>query len=106
MSGERNWRFYARPAVYNEGLEVWIRRGPLGVVTNIEVMKVEEGAYSEPAFMNGHEGAEFLRAALNCAWDAGLRPDGFHDKQETFKAVDAHLQDMRTIAFHKLGIKE
>ncbi|RUV65834.1 hypothetical protein EOA64_00380 [Mesorhizobium sp. M1A.F.Ca.IN.022.02.1.1] len=49
------------------------------------------------------EGEAFLRAVLNAAWDAGLRPDGYLDTRESMGATNAHLQDMRAIAFHKIG---
>jgi len=48
-------------------------------------------------------GQDFLRAALNAAWELGMRPDGFDDTRESMKATAAHLEDMRAIAFHKVG---
>lgn len=50
-------------------------------------------------------GRAFLRAALNAAWAAGMRPDGFEDTRESMKATNRHLEDMRAITFGKLGIE-
>ncbi len=46
---------------------------------------------------------DLLQAMLDAAWDHGMRPSGYSDVAEAMKASDAHLQDMRAIAFHKIG---
>lgn len=48
----------------------------------------------------------FMRTALNAAWEMGLRPDGFDDTRESMKATNRHLEDMRSIAFGKLGVEK
>lgn len=39
-------------------------------------------------------------------WDCGLRPSEGSGSAGAMKKTEEHLQDMRMIAFHKLGIKE
>jgi hypothetical protein len=60
----------------------------------------------EAVTIGAQYGEEFLRACLNAAWDLGMRPDGFHDARESMKATNAHLQDMRALAFGKLGVEK
>lgn len=40
----------------------------------------------------------FLQAALDAAWEHGLRPKGFADHSNELTAVRYHLEDMRTLA--------
>lgn len=44
----------------------------------------------------------FLQAALDCAWKAGMRPDGYEDKRDELNgeltATKQHLEDMRKLA--------
>lgn len=40
----------------------------------------------------------FLQAALEQAWEIGLRPKGFADNSSELAAVRYHLEDMRTLA--------
>lgn len=40
----------------------------------------------------------FLQAALDVAWEIGLRPAGFDDHTNELKATRAHLADMRKLA--------
>ncbi len=56
-----------------------------------------------PTIESGNGGREFLQSALDAAWECGLRPAGFNDVKEQVKALGAHLEDMRSIAFHKVG---
>lgn len=70
------------------------------VVQPFVLERIEPGVrFPFPTAM-GQDAEEFMRAMLNAAWEAGLRPDGFNDTRESMKATIAHLQDMRAIAFH------
>lgn len=40
----------------------------------------------------------FLQAALDTAWEMGLRPNGYTDNSSELSAVRYHLEDMRTLA--------
>lgn len=41
----------------------------------------------------------FLQAALDAAWERGMRPTGFKDFSNELSAVRYHLEDMRKLAF-------
>lgn len=102
------WRFQANESWIDRGVTLRMFKahpdGSLDVVTNItftHVRSMEQGP-QEPSIPH-REAEQFLRAALNCAWDHGLRPDGYLDTRESMKHVDAHLQDMRALVFAKAG---
>jgi len=103
------WRFHVRQGVYSRGFDVfpYIKHadGSILVITSFEMMALPDGARApdEPPV---YDGEGFLRAALNAAWEAGLRPDGFNDTREGMAATKAHLADMRAIAFHKIGAEK
>jgi hypothetical protein len=44
-------------------------------------------------------GKQFLQAALDHAWEAGLRPAGFNDTTNQVAAIKDHLADMRALVF-------
>jgi len=46
----------------------------------------------------GDQVESFLQAALDCAWDLGLRPKGAKDMTNELAAVRYHLEDMRKLA--------
>lgn len=53
----------------------------------------------EPTFQ-GADGKQFLQAALEAAWEAGLRPKNWkNEAPEQIVAMNAHLQDMRALVF-------
>ncbi len=53
-----------------------------------------------PRFLTSRDTTGFLQAAMDAAWDAGLRPSRAQDE----KHLKAHLEDMRTLAFHAIGV--
>ena len=77
--------------------------GKLGVVKELTFETVNEGMVT--ARENGLLGAlsfeetdDFLRAIMDTAWEAGLRPTGFADHTNELKATRFHLEDMRLLA--------
>ena len=64
---------------------------------------IERGGYvSDPTFRLGKEEAmDFLRSVMDQAWELGVRPTGYDND---LGATKQHLEDMRSISFHKLGI--
>lgn len=74
----------------------------ISTIAPLTVSTVDAGSMLEPT-LEGKSAEQFLRAALNAAWEYGMRPDGFNDTRESMKATNAHLQDMRALAFHKIG---
>lgn len=60
-------------------------------LTIIEPVKVDA--------LLGLDGKAFMQAALDDAWEYGLRPKGFADHTNEIKAMRDHLGDMRHLAF-------
>jgi len=99
-----DWKVRAYRNEMQDATDILIQCGD-GVVQPFTLVRKIAGEPVVPTFSSlttdGGEG--FLRAVLNCAWDMGLRPDGYLDTRESMRATNAHLQDMRAIAFHKIG---
>lgn len=49
---------------------------------------------------------EDCRALMDELWAAGIRPSNGEGSVGVVAALKHHLDDMRTVAFHKVGIKE
>lgn len=65
--------------------------------------RVAEGILPQPTIGAGGviTGTEFLQAALNHAWEIGLRPAGFGDTVNQVSALKDHLSDMRALVFRE-----
>ncbi len=109
-------KFFAQNDAFLGQTKIGIRIGD-GVLRSVVEpisLRVEQHGMISPYFIDGNLGVvgeddfggAFLRAALNCAWDMGLRPDGFNDTREAIAASSRHLDDMRAITFAKLGIEK
>lgn len=109
----RPWRCWIGQTWGGAGRRLFImrddftRRGPSGCVT-VEVAtgftfnEHEEGDVFDP--MDGIANADqLIQVILDKAWEAGFRPSGFSDVKNETTAIKAHLQDMRSLAFHKIG---
>lgn len=103
------WIIHTNSSWIDYGRELRIARrredGGVDVLTNLTFVSVPPG-HQGPEYQPviPHRDADsFLRAIMNAAWEAGIRPDGFLDARESMKATTAHLEDMRAIAFHKVG---
>lgn len=75
----------------------------LGVVQELTFKNIQEGMILTHG--NGLLGDssfeqtdDFLRAIMDVAWDAGLRPTGFEDHTNELKATRYHLEDMRLLS--------
>jgi hypothetical protein len=79
-------------------------RGQVDVLAGFEWITCQEGDMFNPQDGVGNADA-LIQGIVNKAWDAGFRPAGFADVKNETDAIRAHRDDMRTIAFHKLGIK-
>jgi hypothetical protein len=59
-----------------------------------------EAAPAIKGSMIGRDDAKaFLQAALDCAWDAGMRPAGWADHGREVAALRDHLHDMRALVY-------
>ena len=79
-------------------------RGKVDVLAGFEWVTYEEGDQFDPG-AGIRKADELIQGIVNAAWDAGFRPAGFADVKNETAAIRVHLDDVRTIAFHKLGIK-
>lgn len=78
--------------------------GKIELATGFNWEKHDEGAlFVSSAGIERSD--EFVQVILNEAWEHGMRPSGFADAKNETTAIRAHLEDMRQIAFHKLGMK-
>ncbi len=79
-----------------------------GVVRKIEMERLARHGVIAPISdqpIPMQEVEDFLRAALDAAWELGLRPTGFKDHTNELTAVRYHLEDMRVLTSPKLERK-
>jgi hypothetical protein len=82
------------------------RKGGLGMcelyaADGLTLKKQDEGARIESVCRLSEENAIRL---MNDLWNAGIRPTGERNKDETISAVMRHLDDMRAIVGAKLNV--
>lgn len=75
------------------------------MVTEMKFEEFRDRPVTKPT-LSGRDGRDFLQAALNCAWELGLRPPGLEHTTETIAATARHLEDMRAITFAKLNVEK
>lgn len=79
--------------------------GKVGVVSDF----IQE-EYAEGDMFDSNSGIgradELIQRIVDRAWESGFRPVGFDNVKNETAALREHLADMRTIAFHKLGIEQ
>lgn len=78
-------------------------RGIIGVANEFLWTEYQEGDRFDDGAGIGNAD-ELIQSIVNRAWEAGFRPAGFTDVKNETTAIRAHLDDMKAIAFHKLGI--
>lgn len=77
--------------------------GTRGAIVEFKMIDAPEGLavpIVETHTREAHEDGirSFLQAALDAAWDAGLRPYNYEDTRQEIAAVRYHLEDMRVLA--------
>ncbi len=98
------WQFFAQwlPEYAGHKLAILVEEeGVRSIVTKIELKELPRygttpGVDNQPIPMDQVEG--FLQAAMDAAWELGLRPTGFKDHTNELTAVRYHLEDMRLLA--------
>lgn len=106
---QSGWRFFSRYDVVNDGHEMFATLTDYGgdryVMEPVRLTKIERGlTLSTPTIPSwASEGPHidakaFLQAALEAAWEMGLRPKSFADHTNELTAVRYHLEDMRALA--------
>lgn len=74
-----------------------------GYVSEIKMQPYERGMEIPASITEGMElsqdgGVGFLQAAMDAAWEVGLRPRGLDDHRSELTATKYHLEDMRLLA--------
>lgn len=67
--------------------------GPAGPLDQATLSQTREDALDNIPDVDG-----FLQAAIDAAWEMGMRPKGFADHTSELKATRYHLEDMRVLA--------
>lgn len=114
MSGR--WSFFVDDRPWDGGRRLFMRvmsrdpetgRSRRGYVAPPALTFVAEGLpHDTPTLTQTREDLEdgvgdvngFLQAALDAAWELGMRPTAYADHTNELKAVRYHLEDMRTLA--------
>ena len=88
-------------APWHGGVELLVRQGnAYGVSVTMETKK--PGLVVEPTLRIGMAEAQTLMDDL---WNAGLRPTEGAGSAGSLRATEAHLNDMRALAFKQLGME-
>lgn len=90
-----------------ESVSFWLMRyagasGERQFAASIEWQPVQAASVVDPTFDLLRDRAQAL---MDMLWGAGLRPTQGRQSEGALAATDAHLQDMRAIAFAKLEIQ-
>lgn len=110
MAGK--WSFFVDDQPWNRHRRLFmVMSGPSvgqrSYVKPITVEAVDGGlAYNTPTLQESSEDQAdgvgdvtgFLQAALDAAWELGMRPKAYADHTNELKAVRYHLEDMRALA--------
>lgn len=109
------WKFYHRYEVASDAFTLYMRHedynGRRSLVMPMQMELITPGSpfVGLPTMgpRPGEWGADasptedikgFLQAALEMAWEIGLRPNSHHDNSDELAAVRYHLEDMRKLA--------
>jgi hypothetical protein len=81
------------------------RLGQVDVLAGFEWVTYSEGEQFDPQ-AGISRADQLIQSIVNSAWEAGFRPAGYSDVRNETAALREHRDDLRKIAFHKLGIKK
>lgn len=99
---------YSNRTIYGRGVDVLIGlvNGLNELVGVVEPFTIEHKTPDHFAAMvphptiTGWHGEKFLQAALDAAWEAGLRPTNWRDERPgEIRRMEDHLADMRKMVF-------
>jgi hypothetical protein len=101
----RNWEGGHRLAVIEDIYPPTSGKQKIRVCTGFQWQEYDEGSLLDH-FSGISQADELIQAIVDKAWEEGFRPSGFADVKNETAAIKSHLDDMRTVAFHKLGIQK
>lgn len=83
--------------------------GALDIIRPVEITRRQEGepiGYAEPFLtLDGRDGEVFNQSLIDSLWLIGFRPSENLRGESQIGAITNHLNDMRVIVGHKLGVK-
>jgi len=91
---------YCDPASRTIGLYIRDNGALLAEISGKVV--TEPGCWTPPSLSLTEDQAQYLMDQL---WNCGLRPTEGEGSPGALAALERHLEDMRAIAFHKLGVR-
>jgi hypothetical protein len=97
---------FCRNVDFRSGIDVYMRKFRDGdpnpyVGKQVDFNQVEDGSYVEPTMTLHIDAAQRLMDEL---WNCGLRPSEGSGSAGQLAAVQKHLEDMKTLAFHALKV--
>lgn len=87
-------------APWNAAVHLLVRQGNT-YGQNISMVEIPEGRQLDPTIVIDMQDAQLLMDDL---WHAGLRPTEGSGSAGSLKATERHLEDLKTVLFHNLGI--
>lgn len=98
------FEFEAHSNLMTGGIDLYgINREGHSVLTEVQGKSVSQGELIDPFLKLSKEQAQHL---ANSLWNAGFRPVQANGSEGQIGAVIRHLEDMRMIVFHRLGIEK
>jgi hypothetical protein len=106
------WKVYLEDDPSRRTIDLYLTHlGPSGESVarpvQIDMHSVEEGVRLEPTmtfYPHGYDGREILQAIVDAAAQKGIVARIDEAPANKIEAVERHLDDMRAIAGHKLGV--
>jgi hypothetical protein len=102
------WKIYTRRGDWDTTRHLLIQKGDGLYVAPLTIVEVPDHLIPMDTLSTMRRSDDdvegFLRASLNCAWELGMRPDGFLDTTESMAATRKHLEDMRALAAAAHGV--
>lgn len=110
----KGWRFFLREVPWRGDRDLFVMHeswdGKRAMLTSAVMQSLERGngiREEDKPFLGQtveeqQDGVgdvdNFLQAAMDAAWDAGMRPRNFKDRTDELSSVRYHLEDMRKMA--------
>lgn len=94
-------RVHARFEPWGDAISIYIADGE-ALARNVTFEKHTPGEYASPTLRIDHHAAQVLMDEL---WQCGIRPTQGKQSEGVTAAQARHLNDMRAIVSHKLGVK-
>ncbi len=91
----------ATRSYYGTHIDLFLKTGE-SIVTNLELKPYDDCTLYSPVVSMS---AKYAQQLLDDLWYSGFRPTNVKESNEALDKMNSHLQDMRSIASVRLGIK-